>query len=152
MPIRKVRVWKESYTLKKIRGNIWVEPGSNHHIEIYEYTDGKKKGKRDGEVVTMFKAVRRKKDGEPVVNREHGPDKKFVCSLSINEMFMLESDNREYDLCRIQKMSQNKVIVLRPHTFAGDLKKQKPINKTPNSLKGYKVTVDPLGRIYPAND
>ena len=152
VPIRKVRVWKESYTLKKIRGNIWVEPGSNHHIEIYEYTDGKKKGKRDGEVVTMFKAVRRKKDGEPVVNREHGPDKKFVCSLSINEMFMLESDNREYDLCRIQKMSQNKVIVLRPHTFAGDLKKQKPINKTPNSLKGYKVTVDPLGRIYPAND
>ena len=152
VPIRKVRVWKESYTLKKIRGNIWVEPGSNHHIEIYEYTDGKKKGKRDGEVVTMFEAVRRKKDGEPVVNREHGPDKKFVCSLSINEMFMLESDNREYDLCRIQKMSQNKVIVLRPHTFAGDLKKQKPINKTPNSLKGYKVTVDPLGRIHRAND
>jgi len=152
VPIRKVRVWKESYTMKTIRGNIWVEPGSNHHIEIYEYTDGKKKGKRDGEVVTMFEAVRRKKDGEPVVNREHGPDKKFVCSLSINEMFMLESDNREYDLCRIQKMSQNKVIVLRPHTFAGDLKKQKPINKTPNSLKGYKVTVDPLGRIHRAND
>ena len=111
MPIRKVRVWKESYTLKKIRGNIWVEPGSNHHIEIYEHTDGKKKGKRDGEVVTMFEAVRRKKDGEPVVNTEHGPYKKFVCSLSINEMFMLESDNREYDLCRIQKMSQNKAIV-----------------------------------------
>jgi CRISPR-associated endonuclease Csn1 len=152
VPIRKVRVWKESYTLKKIRGKIWVEPGSNHHIEIYEYTDGKKKGKRDGEVVTMFEAVRRKKDGEPVVNREHGPDKKYVCSLSINEMFTLESDNREYDLCRIQKMSQNKTIVLRPHTFAGDLKKQKPINKTPNSLKGHKVTVDPLGRIYPAND
>lgn len=152
VPIRKVRVWKESYTMKKIRGNIWVEPGSNHHIEIYEYTDGKKKGKRDGEVVTMFEAVRRKKDGEPVVNREHGPDKKFVCSLSINEMFMLESDSREYDLCRIQKMSQNKVIVLRPHTFAGDLKKKKPINKTPNSLKGYKVAVDPLGRIHRAND
>lgn len=152
VPIRKVRVWKESYTLKKIRGNIWVEPGSNHHIEIYEYTDGKKKGKRDGEVVTMFEAIRRKKDGEPVVNREHGPDKKFVCSLSINEMFMLESDNKEYYLCRIQKMSQNKVIVLRPHTFAGNLKKQKPINKTPNSLKGYKVTVDPLGRIHRAND
>lgn len=152
VPIRKVRIWKESKTMEKIRGNIWVEPGSNHHIEIFEYTDQKGKLKRDGEVVTMFKAVRKNRNGEPVVKRDRGQDEKSVCSLSINEMFMLEHDDGEFELCRIQKISQNKVIVLRPHTYAGDLKKQKPINKTPNSLKGYKVAVDPLGRIHPAND
>ena len=40
-------------------------------------------------------------------------------------------------------------IVLRPHVNAveaGD------INKTASKIRGYKVTVDPLGRIWPAND
>lgn len=129
-----------------------VAPGSNHHIEIFEYTDKKDNVKRGGEVVTMFEAVRRNRDGEPVVKRDHGPGKKFICSLARNEMFMLELEDGSAGLYRVQKINQNRQVFLRPHTYGGDLKKQKPVSKLPNQLKGHKVTVDPLGRIYPAND
>ena len=129
-----------------------VEPGSNHHIEIFEYTDKKGRVKRDGRVVTMFEAVQRSRRGEAVVQRDHGAGKRFVCSLAINEMFMLELGDGSKLLHRVQKISQNGQVFLRPDTYAGDLKKQKAVSKLPNQLKGYKVTVDPLGRVWPAND
>ncbi|HUW19877.1 MAG TPA: type II CRISPR RNA-guided endonuclease Cas9 [Sedimentisphaerales bacterium] len=130
----------------------YVAPGSNHHIEIFEFTDEKGRVRRDGKVVTMFEAVRRSQRGEPVVGREHGAGRKFICSLGINEMFMVELDKGLTELHRVQKISGNKQIFLRHHTFGGDLQKEKGISRYPNSLKGHKVTVDPLGRVLPAND
>lgn len=157
VPIKKVRirsVFNNMIFMKDRSGKPYraVAPGSNHHIEIFEYTEGGKKGKRDGDVITMFEAVRRSRNGEPVVKRNHGKDKKFICSLSINEMFMLNTGDGSGILHRVQKISSNKQVFFRPHTFAGDLQKHKGISKKPNTLKGHKVTVDPLGRIHPAND
>lgn len=133
-----------------------VAPGNNHHIEIFEYTDKKGKVKRGGNVVTMFEAIHRSQRGESVIQRDHGQDKKFICSLAQNEMFMLKIDNDEEVLHRIQKIDQNKRIILRPHTYGGklsDLDKPPLIQrKSANTIEGYKVTVDPLGRIWPAND
>ncbi len=158
-PIRKVRVWKNSNTMRKIRGNVWVETGAkgaNHHIEIFEYIDGKKKGKRGFDVVTTFDAVKRIKEGRPIIKRNHGQGTKFLYSLSINEMFMLEVEDEKHELHRVQKMDQNGNIILRPHTFGGKLSEhdQKPLIQRPtfNTLKGYKVTVDLFGRIRRAND
>lgn len=155
-PIKKVRVWKESKTMKKIRRNIWVETGSNHHIEIFEYTEGKNKGKRGFDVITTFDAVKRIKEGKQVIKKEHGEGTIFLCSLSINEMFMLEVGNGKHELHRVQKMDQNGNIILRPHTFGGKLsdRDEKPLIQRPtfNSLKGYKVMVDLFGRIRRAND
>ena len=157
IPIKKVRihaVFNNMIMLKDKSGQPYraVAPGSNHHIEIFEYTDKKGNTKRDGKVVTMFEAVHRSQDGSPVVQRNHGHGVKFICSLAINEMFMLELDEESSVLHRVQKISQNKQVFFRPHTFAGDLKKQTPVSKVMNQLKGYKVTVDPLGRIHRAND
>jgi CRISPR-associated endonuclease Csn1 len=136
-----------------------VAPGNNHHIEIFEYKDKKGNTKRNGKVVTMFEAVGRSQNNEPVVNRDHGPDTKFICSLAKNEMFMLELDDGSQILHRIQKITQSGKsisIILRPHTYAGQVKDtdSPPIiqRRSPNTLKGYKVTVDPLGRIHRAND
>jgi len=129
-----------------------VEPGSNHHIEIFEYKDKKGNVKREGRVITMFDAVQRSQKGEPVVQRNSGDSKRFVCSLAINEMFMLELDNGNSELHRVQKISSNGQIFFRPHIYSGDLKKQPAISKVPNQLKGHKVTVDPIGRVWPAND
>lgn len=140
--------------LKNNSGEVYrvVEPGSNHHIEIFEFTDKKGNVKRDGKVVTMFDAVQRSQKGQPVVCKDYGDGKKFVCSLAINEMFMLELDGGAKELYRVQKISSNKQIFFRPHTFGGDLQKHKGISRYPNSLEGYKVTVDPLGRVWWAND
>jgi CRISPR-associated endonuclease Csn1 len=158
-PIRKVRVWKNSNTMRKIRGNVWVETGAkgaNHHIEIFEYVEGKNKGKRGFDVVTTFDAVRRIKEGKRIIKSNHGQGTEFLYSLSINEMFMLEVGDGKQKLHRVQKMDQNGNIILRPHTFGGKLsdRDEKPLiqRSTFNALKGYKVTVDLLGRIRRAND
>ncbi len=136
----------------------YVAPGSNHHIQIFEYRDSKGRTKRDGVVVTMFEAVQRSQKGEPVVHKHHGPGEKNVCSLGINEMFELQVDDSK-ELYRVQEIHQsgkNKTIVMRPHTYSGKLSNydRPPLiqRKCPTTLKGRKVTVDPLGRIHPAKD
>lgn len=161
VPIKKVRiqdVFNSMILLKDKSGKPYraVAPGNNHHIEIFEYKDKKGQTKRDGKVVTMFEAVQRSQRGEPVVQRRHGEEKEFVCSLSINEIFMLESDDGLKDLYRVQKIDQNKRIILRPYTYSGKLSDSDsaPLiqRKNPNTIKGHKVTVDMLGRVHMAND
>jgi CRISPR-associated endonuclease Csn1 len=157
VPIKKVRVYNVAENVIPMMDEQgqpyrYVEPGSNHHIEIFEYTDKKGKVKRDGKVITMFEAVQRNRRREPVLKKDYGDNQKFVCSLAINEMFMLELDGGAKELYRVQKISQNTQIFFQPHIFGGDLKNRSPVSKIPNQLKGYKVTVDPLGRTYPAND
>ena len=130
----------------------YVSPGKNHHIEIFEYIDEKGNVKRDGKVVTIFEAVQRSQHGEPIVKKDYGDGGKFIWSLAINEMFMLELDNGNSELHRVQKISSNKQIFFRPHIFGGDLQESKGLSKYPNSLRGYKIAVDPIGRVWPAND
>jgi hypothetical protein len=157
VPIKKVRVYNVAENMIPMMDEQgqpyrYVEPGSNHHIEIFEYIDKKGKVKKDGKVITMFEAVQRNRREEPVVKKDYGDNQKFVCSLAINEMFMLELDGGAKELYRVQKISQNTQIFFQPHIFGGDLKNHSPVSKIPNQLKGYKVTIDPLGRTYPAND
>lgn len=135
-----------------------VEPGSNHHVEVFEFIDGKDLIRRDGRVVSMFEAMHRSQCDEPVVNKDCG-GKRFVCSLARNEMFIVDMGDAGHQLHRVEKMTQsgNSIsIILRPHTYSGICKDtDKPplvLRRSPNTLKGWKVTVDPLGRIWPTND
>ena len=155
--IKKVRIcdtFTKMILLKDKSGKPYraVAPGSNQHIEIIEYTDEKGRIKRDGKVVTMFEAVRRNRKGELVVQRDHGLNKKFICSLAINDMVIMPNKKGEKDLFRVQKMSINKQIYFRHHTAAKIDDDTTLIRKQASLFDGYKVTVDPLGRIYPAND
>jgi len=164
IPIKKIRIETSESNMiifTDKRGNPYraCRTGGNHHIEIFEYADKKGKVMRGGDVVTMFEAVRRNKNGEPVIKRDHGVGKKFICSLAINELFMLDSDNEERELHRVQKITQsgNSIsIILRPHNYAGKVSDydKPPIiqRRSPNTLKGHKVTVDMLGRVHLAND
>jgi CRISPR-associated endonuclease Csn1 len=155
--IKSVRVYnvaKHAIPLKNLSGRIYryVEPGSNHHIEIFEYADEKGRVKRDSKVATMYEAVQRNQKGEPVVKKDYGDGKKFVCSLSINDMVMMKNKVGEMDLYRVQKMDANKMVRFRHHTASTIEHKETYIDKTAHLFEGHKVTVDPLGRIYPAND
>jgi hypothetical protein len=161
VPIKKVRVYNIAENVIPMKDYLgqpyrYVEPGSNHHIEIFEYTDAKGKTKKDGRVISMFEAVQRNLRGEPIIRKGYGDGKKFACSLAINEIFMLELEGGIKELYRVQKIIQDGRIVFRPHTYSG---KVSDTDKPPliqrrnyNTLNGYKVTIDPLGRIYPAND
>jgi CRISPR-associated endonuclease Csn1 len=134
----------------------YVASGNNHHIEIFEYQDEKGITKRDGRVVSLYEAVQRSRSGRPVVCKDYGNGGHFICSLAKNELYMLETEDGQCMLHRIQKIDQNGRIIMRPHTFAGQLSdSDKPPliqRKGPNTLRGYKVTVDPIGRIFPAKD
>ena len=157
VPIKKVRVYNVARNVIAIKDHSskpyrFVEPGSNHHIEIFEYTYPEKKGERDSKVVTMFEAVRRSIDGKSVVQKNHGEDTQFVCSLANNDMVMMPNKNGDMDLYRVQKMSINKQIYFRHHTSATINDDSTLIRKQASLFKGYKVTVDPLGRIWPARD
>jgi len=139
----------------RLKDNIWVEPGSNHHVEIFEYVNEKGQTVREGRFLSMFETTGRLKSNSPIICRDYGDGKKFVCSLSRNEMFMLEVDGTHL-LHRVQKMSVTGTIVFRPHTYGGAMKDtdSPPLiqRKSPNTLRGRKVTVDPLGRIRRAGD
>jgi CRISPR-associated endonuclease Csn1 len=155
--IRKVRikdVFKNVVSFEDSLGHSYkaAKPGNNHHVEIFEYTEGEKIAQRYSEVVTMFEAVRRKRKGEAVVCRNHGQGKRFICSLAINDMVMLKNSTGELDLYRIQKMDANRMIRFRHHVAANIQNKETYIDKTAHLFEGYKVTVDPLGRICSAND
>jgi CRISPR-associated endonuclease Csn1 len=155
--IKKVRLYnvaKNVIAMKDRSGNPYrfVEPGNNHHIEIFEYKDDKGRTKRDSRVVTMFKAVQRSHKGEPVVRRDYDDGKKFVCSLAINDMVLMKNKAGEMGLYRIQKMDANKMVRFRHHTASKIDRKETYIDKTAHLFEGYKVSVDPLGRISPSND
>jgi CRISPR-associated endonuclease Csn1 len=157
VPIKKVRVYnvaKKMIPIKDRSGQPYryVEPGSNHHIEIFEFTCPEKKGQRDSKIVTMFDAVQRSIGGQPVVQKNHGEDTRFVCSLAINDLVMMKNKRNETDLYRVQKMDANKMVRFRHHTASTLERKETYIDKTAHLFEGYKVTVDPLGRVWPAND
>jgi len=152
--IKKVRiheVFNNLIHIKDAEGKPYcgVKPGNNHHIEIFDFVDNKGRSKRGGEVVSLFEAVARARAGIPVVRRIRDRNEQFVCSLAKGDMFLLEKDAGETLLCRVQEIWESTNIVLRPHVNAveaGD------INKSASRLRGRKVTVDPLGRLWPAND
>jgi CRISPR-associated endonuclease Csn1 len=155
--IKKVRVYnvaKNVIPMKDRSGKAYryVEPGRNHHIEIFEYTHGDGRVKRDSHVITMFVAVQRSQKGQEVISRDYGDEGKFVCSLAINELVMMKNTMGEMDLYRVQKMDSNKMVRFRHHTASTIDRKETYIDKTAHLFQGEKVTVDPLGRIHPAND
>ncbi len=161
VPIKSVRIHDVKTNvigLKDNTGKVYrvVEPGSNHHIEIFQYRDEKGGPKRDGKVIPMFDAVQRSQKGQPIVCRDYGDGGKFICSLAINEMFMPELEDGIKILHRVQKIDKNNRIILRPHTYSGKVSDydRPPLiqRKSASTLRGYKVTVDPIGRIWPAND
>lgn len=159
IPIRKVRVWQTSSNMMQLRPNIWVEPGSNHHVEIFETKDKKGELKYEGKLVSMYEAAQSVKNNQPIIQTNLESDKKFLMSLSQNEMILLKLDDGSEVLHRTQKMSQSKGaigIIFRPHTYGGKLSDydKPPLiqRKSPSTLIGRKVIVDPLGRIRWAND
>ncbi len=166
--IKKARYYvqtKRDHFIQLYKGkNLYVEPGSNHHIAIFESGSGK----REGVVVTLFKAAERVRLGKPVIDRNARPGWTFVMSLSINEMVLLDIDETTIDwddpkraervsefLFRVQKIDINERITFRHHIVAR-LKDDNGIElgrviKIPNTLKCIKVTIDPIGRIGKAH-
>ena len=104
----------------------------------------------------------------PVINRNTNDDSRFLCSLMINEMWLVDvhPDNVTFDandnlellsiyLCRVQKMSEN-LITLNRHInvseYDPNTKIRVAFNKSPSTIQGMKVKISPIGRIEKSED
>lgn len=173
--IRKVRIAatkvgpESAFALKDRRGVEYkhLKYGNNSHVEIVENIQS---GKREGRYVTTKDAAYRARVlKQPVVRREHGPEWRFVMSLSVNDLVELDAEYGR-DIYRIQIVAAtNETVWLRHHvasksdatepsmilTGRGPQMVRPRLIKSANSLAGIKaikVCVDPLGRIVPSRD
>jgi CRISPR-associated endonuclease Csn1 len=138
----------------------YVNPGSNHHMEIVAILapDGSEK-KWKGVLVSRYDAMQRKKDGKQIVNRDHGEGHSFKFSLAGGEHVMMNTAGEGEKLYRVTVISSGRIeFVL--HTDARPITLRKKergarVHCSPNTLRtnnARKVLVDPLGRILAAND
>ncbi len=112
--------------------------------------------------MTRFEAAQRALRKEPVIQRTHPehPEAKFLMSLSINDMVLVEDGDGKKHLCRVQKMSggdseEGIDIYFRLHTAATIESHETEIrlrSLSSEKFKVEKVSVDVLGRVYPAHD
>lgn len=125
--------------------------GNNHHVEIIENV---KTVKRKGVFVTAMEAAKRaRRDKIPIIQRDHGPDWRFIMSLCINDMVEIADNNGDKKYYRVQILdSSNENITFRLHTAATLDDKTTRLFKNANTLRCRKVAVDPLGNLTYCND
>ena len=146
--IRKVRLHvKQQIELMTKASTGYADLGNNHHIAIYRLADGTV----DYEVVSLMEASRRKARREPVVRREFGDGARFLMSLSPGDSLQLTT-NGETRLKIVESVWSAGPVVMVDHDDALGATVFRPRAKTIVSSGGRKLSVDPIGRIRPAND
>lgn len=131
------------------------------HMEVYAVLDEHGNTTEwQAEVVPLLSAYQRRAGGQPIVNRNHGENSKFVFSLASSEIIELgdldnpESNRRLYILRTIPSSKQVYYVPL------DDARTQGAIGKTgltamPDTLRRRgcrKMVITPLGEIRSAND
>ena len=67
----------------------YVVLGNNHHMGIYENEEGK----RDFHLVSQWEATARAVQGMDVIQTSHAEKGSLVCTLQINDMFIIDPDH-----------------------------------------------------------
>ena len=146
--IRKVRLRvKQQIKLMTNTSTGYADLGNNHHIAIYQLPDGTV----DYEVVSLLEASRRKSRREPVVRRERGDGAQFVMSLSLGDSLQF-TKNGAVKFRVVTGVWSNGQVVTINHDDAAKATESRPGAKGIIADGGTKVSVDPIGRIRPAND
>ena len=162
IPIHKVRVRVTDKPKAVGRGSKerYVNPGSNHHLEIVAVLDkdGNEK-KWEYHPVTTFDAIQRKHRGEQIIKRDHGKGKTFKFSLGKGEYVEMNYKSGKRNLYRTAYITEKETEFFlhtdaRPSTIVNRIKGAR-VRCSPESLRkanARKVAVDPLGNVLPAND
>lgn len=167
IPIFKVRVWQALTPQKVGEGSRerQVALANNHHAEIFALLDEQGQEQRwDAVVVSRLEAMRRKRSGQPLVQRDQGPSCLFKFSLMLGDTVQIEDEGHR-TLFVVRKISESgKGRIEFAFARATDARRAKDIKlgkgrdwprPSPDGLRKLgcaKVSVDPLGRVRPAND
>jgi len=163
IPIHRVRIRKKASveTVGKGVRQRHVLTGSNHQVEIVETTDAKGSVRWKGYVVTTYEAMRRLKNGEPIVRRHHGAREKFLFSLALKDAVRMEGKDGDYIIWRVSTISEftNGTVQLCfvPNADARPVTKipREGRTRTPDKMREArceKIAVTPLGEVRRAND
>lgn len=129
-------------------GRAWVATNSNHHMLIYEDASGKTKF----QVVAMFDAAARLSRKEPIINRSPEPGAKGVRSLCIGDTIAREIDGVETYWVVKALWPNARQTTIQPHNAAREVGKFSPSTAKLFREGARKVVVDPIGRVFAAND
>jgi CRISPR-associated endonuclease Csn1 len=125
----------------------FVTTNSNHHIVVYKDAAGRLQCK----IIAMFDAAMRIARREPIVNLKPEPGASKVMSLCIGDMIERQTGNgKTYWI--VKKLSANGQIFIQPHNTARDINRTGPTFRTLMGEGARKVVVDPIGRVFAAND
>lgn len=120
--------------------------------------------KWEGHLVSRFEAMQRLRRGEPVVQRDWGPDKRFKFTLAGGDMIRITQPDKPKAIYVIRGISQNQRGAVRidfAHVNDARMKKDIIAAKdwgiitTMDHLRtrdADKVSVSPLGEVLPCHD
>ena len=149
-PIRKVRLLKK----RQLKGMVYahnglMDPESKHHLAIYRTPDGAV----HYEIVSLLEAARRVSKRLPLVSRTSETGGRFVMTLSKGDMLKFDYPGSAYWVVR--EIMSNGQVSLVPHFEARPTKQGIKYQPTAPGLLAknpVKISVDPIGRVRPAND
>ena len=145
--IRKVRVVKKrmvNVMAKAATG--YAELGNNHHIAIFRLPNGG----TAFEVVSLFEVSRRVARGAPAVRRSRGDDAAFVMSLSQGDALRFPDSDPAVKI--VKSVYSNGRIEMVDHTDTTRTTLYTPRVGTIIKRGAQKISIDPIGRMRPAND
>jgi CRISPR-associated endonuclease Csn1 len=150
--IRKARLRvKQQLALMAPVSTGYADMGNNHHIAIYRLPNGK----ADFDVVSLFEASRRLARREPIVRRRRDDGANFVMSLSIGDTLRFAKNaGQQPTMWRVQKIASKGQISLLDLADASPKEPSlfEPMVGGVVSRNAVKLSVDPIGRVRPAND
>lgn len=148
--IRKVRLtlpMKMRAVAKTSTG--YTATGNNHHIAIFSNGDGRV----EAEVVSLLEASKRIASRQPVVRKRADSGAPLLMSLSLGDTFQIQQGDRA-GYWTVKTIAANGQVFCKPINNA-DTSSTGLWGPSPAPLvrlKPRKVSVDPIGRIRPAND
>lgn len=101
----------------------------------------------------MLEAIDRIRRKEPIVRKQHpeNPAARFVMCVSTGDTLWAEFQGKERLVIVSTLVSTQKRIHIVDANDARPSAKKDDEGKTPNSLRGKRVTVDPIGQVRSAN-
>ena len=146
--IRKVRLLikqQEQLMVPLRKGS--ADLGNNHHIAFYQ----SESGTTTWNVVSLFEAAYRLSRRQPVVSKKNEAGDTLLMSLALRDTVHLPEESRYGGYWVVISIwSAGQLVLKRPSSAS-----QERIQPTAKRLIRYgmkKVSVDPIGRIRPAND
>ncbi|NNN21720.1 MAG: type II CRISPR RNA-guided endonuclease Cas9 [Acidimicrobiales bacterium] len=132
-----------------------VEPGSNHHIEIFEVQKPAGEILWEARVVTLLEAIQRRRLQQPIVDREWDGQHRFLFSLTQGDTIRYNND-----LWIVKtwmgdpSKPQFKLALIQDARLAGEI----PLSGRQPSLSNLqkdgckKLKITPIGNVLAAND